>query len=874
MEMNIDVDGGEVQHPQEFIGPLLPGSYLRVIPHRHSTDSTPIIIPIDSADSSDPVPSPKPFLREGDYGRAPWFPFQTRADFEATEIAVKGLLPKYLTDNLLGGASNTWNSKGRSRVTLQNHKQMESVLATARKYGVRFKKGTILATYNGERQRIDFEYRDPWDWITRLLEDNTLGPHMIYNFVRKYYCEGTEKETWCERIIDEPNTAETWDKYESELPDADPYPHCLLPLHFWLDEGLVAKRLTMHPMVLRPVFLPGNIRNASGNGGGVLLGYMNTVRDPSDPDDRKTVETLAFAKFKMKVYQRVLAVIFASLRSRSWNGEPIECCDGLIRVFHPGIIMDSLDGKEAAYFNACRAALANHPRPKCLVHKDDLSELLKAFKGRTTDTMKAVVETALNAVTKTEKEAILKKNGLHGHFLWGFRFSDPYAAYSYDTLHSDDLGKWGHHLWPLLLDALQDIGGKGTFAQNMREFSRWPGLKHFNQVTTIHFTDGQTFYDILKSVLPCIVQIFPRNSVLVHCIRAYQRLRMMTGMHCMPSRRLERLQKLIKDYEYWCSVSLILHIVDTHHLNFVKRVAAQYGKSFDFFKQHATSHIVKDIRDKGTTNHGSTRPGEGFQQEAAEAYNRTNFKDVASQMNRVDETQEAIARIRMAIDKYDKQQEEDERADEDDFDAAPKISVRTSASWRFGAPQRLTNSKAFEQFLVSAGHPVKHFDLMLRDFVAENFPGDRVSFEQHIQIQPFKSAHITYQSLEDWRGLRDIVRCNPRFHGHPRYDSILLNSDAPGMVFARISALLRCTLESTRQFDVALVQEFRQSKWKPNTNWAGCQVYEETKQYSLLLVDYVIRGALLTPATDSGRENLHFFVDTVDPDMFLRADRY
>ncbi|KAJ6600245.1 hypothetical protein DFH09DRAFT_1302735 [Mycena vulgaris] len=170
----------------------------------------------------------------------------------------------------------------------------------------------------------------------------------------------------------------------------------------------------MHPMVLRPVFLPGNIRNASGNGGGVLLGYMNTVRDPSDPDDRKTVETLAFAKFKMKVYQRVLAVIFASLRSRSWNGEPIECCDGLIRVFHPGIIIDSLDGKEAAYFNACRAALANYPCPKCLVHKDDLSELLKAFKGRTTDTMKAVVETALNAVTKMEKEAILKKNGLHG----------------------------------------------------------------------------------------------------------------------------------------------------------------------------------------------------------------------------------------------------------------------------------------------------------------------------------------------------------------------------------------------------------------------------------------------------------------------------
>ena len=32
----------------------------------------------------------------------------------------------------------------------------------------------------------------------------------------------------------------------------------------------------------------------------------------------------------------------------------------------------------------------------------------------------------------------------------------------------------------------------------MAKFSRWSGLKHFNAVTTTHFTDGQAFYDILK----------------------------------------------------------------------------------------------------------------------------------------------------------------------------------------------------------------------------------------------------------------------------------------------------------------------------------------------------------------------------------------
>ncbi|KAJ7306665.1 hypothetical protein DFH08DRAFT_516164 [Mycena albidolilacea] len=230
--------------------------------------------------------------------------------------------------------------------------------------------------------------------------------------------------------------------------------------------------------------------------------------------------------------------------------------------------------------------------------------------------MKAVVDEALHARTKTEKENILKNHGLHGikHFLWGFRFSDPYAAYSYDTLHTDDLGKWGHHLWPLLLDVLEDLDMKGVFAKNMREFSRWPGLKHFNQVTTVHFTDGQSFYDIEKSVLPCIVQILPRNNPLVHCIRAAEQVRIMTGMTCMPVSRIDRLRTFIKAYEHWSS-----------------RVSDQYGKNFDFFKQHATSHIVEDILRKGTTNHGSTRPGEGFQQEAAEAYKQTNFKNVAPQ---------------------------------------------------------------------------------------------------------------------------------------------------------------------------------------------------------------------------------------------------
>ncbi|KAJ7321344.1 hypothetical protein DFH08DRAFT_713106, partial [Mycena albidolilacea] len=128
--------------------------------------------------------------------------------------------------------------------------------------------------------------------------------------------------------------------------------------------------------------------------------------------------------------------------------------------------------------------------------------------------------------------------------------------------------------------------------------------------------------------------------------------------------------------------------------------------------------------------------------------------------------------------------------------------------------------------------------------------------------------------LEDWRGLRDILCCNPSFHGRERFDSVMFNSDSPELSFARLYALLRCTLESKREFDVVLVCQYRPSKWKPRIQWAGCQMCEEVKPYSLLLMDYVIRGALLTQVNVRGKENLNFLVDTVDPDMFLRVDKY
>ena len=67
---------------------------------------------------------------------------------------------------------------------------------------------------------------------------------------------------------------------------------------------------------------------------------------------------------------------------------------------------------------------------------------------------------------------------------------------------------------------------------------------------------------------------------------------------------------------------------------------------------------------------------------------------------------------------------------------------------------------------------------------------------------------------------------------------------------------------------------FNSHKWRPRTFWDGCEVRDEEKIISFLRMDYVVRGALLARAFEGPKDSLHYIVDTVDYDMFLRVNNY
>ncbi|KAJ7347921.1 hypothetical protein DFH08DRAFT_808700 [Mycena albidolilacea] len=749
--------------------------YIKTVPHPHNESGTTSYILLDGGDLPGDTPGPEqvaahPQPSVPSPACKAWAPFRTRADFEYAESVVLPNMPRKWVDTQLAGIQAGW-SNSPSNITFRNYEHMEKSLAAARKYVVQFQRGEVEADFQGTTYRFEFQYRDPWQFDGRfaIRPDSRRTHSLIFNSLfafalvlqstrypaQKFVCkDGVEI-----RLFDEAYTGNKWWNIQNSLPHIPRMPHCYVPLSLWLDKGTVTKRVRKHPVLLRPLFLPSNIRNASGNGGGILFAYMVMPIDPADPSDRNAAQTLAWAQFKREVMHKVFKIIFAPLLGPAKHGELLTCGDGIQRVCYPGVPITSIDGEEACSVSACRAALANFPCPRCLVHHNDLDKICKTFPLRTTETMKQFYEDAIAAPTKTESERILQSVGLHAteNFFWSLPNSDPYSANSYDLLHSDESGKWGKHLWVLLLEVLKENGFKGRLTLNLGKIPRWPNLKHFPNVTTEDYTD---------------------DSALIHCIQFYQLYRFLIGLECITEDMIARLRKYMAKYEKYC-----------------KLVKDQYGKDFRYYKQHACTHVIPDIEDKGPPAGYSTRPGEGFHQEVKEAFNQTNFKNTDPQLARIDENKEAFARIRMAIDEYDALHSVAQEEDMFDEDAS-------DVQWTLGSPLKWTTAEQLQQDLKDKNFAAK-LRVFLNDFVVD------LPLQPHdmIEIKPHRCIRLKYQSCVNWTEKTDILRCNPNFHNNRRYDHVLVNDKPEDLTVAHLVQLLRCRLPDKSLHDIAVASK-------------------------------------------------------------------
>ncbi|KAK6997279.1 hypothetical protein R3P38DRAFT_3624578 [Favolaschia claudopus] len=269
---------------------------------------------------------------------------------------------------------------------------------------------------------------------------------------------------------------------------------------------------------------------------------------------------------------------------------------------------------------------------------------------------------------------------------------------------------------------------------------------------------------------------------------------------------------------------------------------------------------------KGVLRNGTTRTGEGTHQEVKQHYAQTNKRNTEAQISVRDEDQEVVARTRLLIDDFFKHASRaGEQSDATSGSENTKKEVDAS-QFKQGSARRIPNSRippgnGENQWIF--GSPLQHGDSRsYEDLYGGNNP-----------IEVFRCVYLEYQSKDDWTTAEDILRCNTNWYNSgPRYDCVLFNSDQPGIACARLRSLIRCKLPSSRVVDLAVVQNMKRSKWRPKTSWDGCVVLEEEANLTFLLMDYVIRGALLTPAEGpNSRNRFHYLVDAVDGDMFLRV---
>ncbi|KAJ7502355.1 hypothetical protein B0H11DRAFT_1712852, partial [Mycena galericulata] len=154
--------------------------------------------------------------------------------------------------------------------------------------------------------------------------------------------------------------------------------------------------------------------------------------------------------------------------------------------------------------------------------------------------------------------------------------------------------------------------------------------------------------------------------------------------------------------------------------------------------------------------------------------------------------------------------------------------------------EEMSSDLAFERFRVKFGDFISKF---LTDF-GYNLPNRQwMRFDGVNTVSPFQLLKVHYESMGTWTSTADYLRCNPKFHGYPRY---VLIKTARQPIFAQIIYLFS---------RVDKLLRFIRVRARPRKNSEFISVHS------------IIRGAVMVPDFDKAGEFIVF--DVLDTDMSL-----
>ncbi|KAJ7075495.1 hypothetical protein B0H15DRAFT_925434 [Mycena belliarum] len=775
----------------------------------------------------------------------PWKPFRSRLDFEVAEFCENNMLNRDSTEILISLIRRCASSP--DEFTLSDQRELDELWELASHKCTPFEKGQITVQYKKEDKVFDTYTRPMWDWVRDLVQDPRLASCFVWDAEKVHKYDGDSYI----RFYHEPWTADAFWAAQSALPD-DPAakPVCLV---IYADKSKLSSFGTQkaYSVVARVANIPIAIRNSTRFGGGQVVGHQPIVKD--DPQENGKP---AFSNFKNIVWHTAFYKLLESLVHPSKVGDWTHCGDGIIRWLWPLILILAADYEEACVMALIRGLQGLYPCPICFVPWNEQSDLLADHPLRTGHESQEIVEEARAMRTAAERDQHLKDNGLRDvdNVFWKIGNTDPHSAISYDPLHADDGGFWGDHIFAQIKARVTELGREAIVKidTQMSKFPRWRNLNHFDTIMNVSFNDGSKHEDIAKEMLFVAHNILVDEPglLLLQALRSYLEIRTSIGFEVHTSdtiaagrREILTLDTVMKKYIEACA-------------------GTDYGeKNWNFPKFHARKHVFDDIANKGASRNFGTKTSESMHGAIRKTYQRlTNFKDVTPQLVKHDHRRTVATFIREQIEALDEDPDDIPADLEGSLLSNVDIGSRRDPISFSTLEKNMAHDRAFDRFRVKFGDFISDF---LPAFGYDLPDGKRLRFEGNDMVVPYQFLQVHYESLSTWKSTADYLRCNPRFHGHPRYDYrpffaqlIYPFSRSVGGKSHDFALVLPLDAPTGRRSRKDKALRFHRVVAKPRKNSEFISVHS------------IIRGVLIAPDFDKPGEFI--VVDIADGDISLR----
>ncbi|KAG2158730.1 uncharacterized protein EDB93DRAFT_1290809 [Suillus bovinus] len=791
----------------------------------------------------------------------PWEPFSSRIDFDFAELILKANLTKLQTNELIGLIRRA----ALERFSVTDYDGICKLWDAASSRHAKFKKEVISVPHRDQEHNFDVWYRPLWDWACDLLKDPRLGPHFVFNAQRLYKFDGQNFV----RFFDEPWTANAFWDCQSSLPKDEGKPFAFI---IYADKAKLSSfgRQKAYPIIARCANLPVGIRNGEGFGGGRLVGWLPIVEE-----DRKYSGTQSFVNFKNVVWHKSFKRLLKSIALLSKTGCWVMCWDNIKRLFYPLILILSADYEEQCVMALIRGTKCKCPCPVCLVPREELGNVLTSYPLRTSASVQATITEARSFSQQEDKEKLLMSQGLRDvdNAFSDVAHTDVHSAVSFDRLHVNNEGNFSDHLWTQFQEHIKSVGRQiqSEIDVHFDSMPRWRNINHFKHVMDISFSDGSKYEDISKLIVFAAHDVIDRGThtlpyLLLRCIREYVNIDMYAALEVHTSETIAAGCLAITEF------TQLLERYSTKD---------DSGKNWAYPKRHAYAHLFDDIEAKGATRNTNTKQNEKCHGPIRRIYlRRTNFKNIAEQVLRLNHRFLIAHSIRLDIEDYDDliaSQKDPLYLSGADNDEDLDNDLDVTLHVKLGAAQNEQTFAALEQEHAS-DNAFNRFRIKLANFLSDSLPahgiplpgGKRIKFMPDETVTEHRFVKVNYESIVDWRTATDYLRCSPSFHNFPRYDCIILQTQAR-VIFGRLLMLFTCVVDG-QTHPVALVHPYdalvgqHSLKDKHFQFWRVHQRPRISSEF--FSVHSIIRGAAL--AEDHSIQGDYLVIDTIDTDMFLR----